>query len=822
MPATLYALLFLTLVAWPPVVLSQQPAHRWSHSFGAPGVNGSVGEILLHGDSLVVAGAFSVAGTTVAHNIAILDRSTQAWATLSPDTDVRGSAIAVDENGRIFVAGYFTTGSEAAVQRIAAWDGTRWRVLREETSGVVRALVAGQDRLYAAVSAPRAGGETAIRISEWNGTAWRDLEGDLASAGSDASLYALALDADGYLYAGGRFDHAGAVRVTSLARWDGMRWEELGAGLSSTDAFGAVVFALRWKHGRLLVGGDFTHAGGKPARNLAAWDGQGWQPLGGGMPEGPVTAIDIAPGGTVYVAGSFSGRGTLAVLRESGWEYVAMPGRRIASAIQTVDEKRVIVGSWAPVLPDGDNPSQFLFEWDGTAAAWRVLDERTNGLDGPVYALVSDGGGGFYAGGHFDFAGAKRANSVAHWNGAAWEALGEGLPGRVYALARASDGTLYAGGRFQGNGDRTFRHIARWNGSTWERLGEGMSLPTAPALEEVRALALAYGKLYVGGTFTVAGSIASPHLGQWDLEQKAWEVPPGSPDGAVATLSTDAGGRLYVGGRFQAISSEPGYRNIAMWDGAAWHQMGNGSTDPVTALAWHGTRLFASGGYAGQTVASWDGEAWIPAGDDGIGGDVRALSLMPNGQLFAGGKLSGTHDCRRGGEIEAAELAFFDGTSWCAVEEPGIGGHVVSALLAQSTDLVIGGEFTFVDQSDARGGYFYGGGIPSSNLAVLHDASHVSREDVMSGAPRTPHLSIFPNPTSGPVHLSYTVTRSGPVEILVWDMLGRLVSRQHVPVQFEGDHEFVFEHPPRTAGAYVVDVRTPTHRITRSLVILQP
>lgn len=56
---------------WGNAAVSQPVVYNWSTSFGVPGVNGEVGEALAHGDSLIVAGGFSEAGGTVAHNTAI-------------------------------------------------------------------------------------------------------------------------------------------------------------------------------------------------------------------------------------------------------------------------------------------------------------------------------------------------------------------------------------------------------------------------------------------------------------------------------------------------------------------------------------------------------------------------------------------------------------------------------------------------------------------------------------------------------------------------------------------------------------------------------
>jgi hypothetical protein len=203
------------------------------------------------------------------------------------------------------------------------------------------------------------------------------------------------------LYAGGSFTTAGGQVVNRIARWDGTSWLGLGNGVPGLGA-GAGVNALTVHDDgngpALLVGGDFTTAGGVTVRNVARWDGASWSALGTG---GPATCYSLA----------------------------------------SFDE-----GSGAVLFAGG---SSLLWLWDG--AAWSALT-----MNGQVRALqVHDDGGGpaLYAGGRFTTADGLGANQIARWDGSGWSTLGSGLDAHpvltegVRALA-SFRGRLAAGGDF--------------------------------------------------------------------------------------------------------------------------------------------------------------------------------------------------------------------------------------------------------------------------------------------------------------------------------------------------------------------------------------
>jgi hypothetical protein len=140
----------------------------------------------------------------------------------------------------------------------------------------------------------------------------------------------------------------------------------------------------------------------------------------------------------------------------------------------------------------------------------------------PVLSLAASGtnlfaGGGFFWVTNAD-GGVVQANLIARWDGSSWSSLGSGLAGEdpfssVRGMAVCSDGNLYAAGLFTSASGAPASLIARWDGRTWWPLGEGISGNGLNGAS-VSALAASGTSLFVGGSFTVAGNVASAYAAQ--------------------------------------------------------------------------------------------------------------------------------------------------------------------------------------------------------------------------------------------------------------------------------------------------------------------
>lgn len=392
-------------------------------------------------------------------------------------------------------------------------------------------LVIGNDGRAAAVPALQ------------EGDAWDDRFG--LPTVEYGAVRALARDGEN-LYAGGNFTAAGILPAANVARWDGRRWHALGEGVNG------YVYALAVYKGKLYAGGEFTQAGDVAVNSLAVWDGKRWAALGDGAGalqgayKGVVRALAVVDD-ALYIAGDFTELHGLQTFDIARWD-----GRRLSA------------------LGAG------LGNADYSGAA---MDSYGYGS---VYALAGGPDGSLYAAGDFSHGGNAQptpANSIARWDGRAWQPLGSGLEktygkGEVRALAVDGDGILYAGGQFVTAGGEAAASIAQWDGRRWRPVGSGLGTDSAYAY--VNSLAVVGDSLYAGGGMASIGGKKVAGLAVWDGRNWAG-VGDGfrdSYEGALALLP-DGNGGVWAAGAFTG-GGKIYSRNLIRWTGAAWEALGQG------------------------------------------------------------------------------------------------------------------------------------------------------------------------------------------------------------------------------------------------------
>lgn len=475
-----------------------------------------------------------------------------------------------------------------------------------------------------------------------------DVLDPLGVNGVRGTVHAVAFYDDGsgvgpQLYAGGEFDLAGTVPTTGIARWDGTRWWDLGAGVD-----GVVLALAVHDEGSgpvLFVGGDFDSAGGVPANHLARWDGSTWSAVGGGT-NGAVRALaqhtDPMYGTGLYVGGDFTNAG----------------------------------GLTAP----------YLARWQG--GAWSSL--APNPLNGPVHALLGveflpGHGTNLVAGGEFTHVGGMQVGHVARWQFGAWAPFATGVSGTVLALALYEEQQgmprLYVGGDFLGSGS----YISRWMGAYWQGPGGGMDGPVR-ALTVHRNFPGGPASLYVGGDFLTAGGLAAQRLARWDGQGWFSFVNADAPVRALAQLESASGGvegGIYAGGEFDALQATGAPSPTVPCDRIARlrfpHDVRLLGNQPrsVEAVGLHddgtsgGARMYVAtqtlSSFPTRIIARLEGKEWTSAVGD-INGPVHVMGTFDygNGPTFlVGGGFTSLDG------LSVTRLAGWDGTSWSDV---GFGG----------------------------------------------------------------------------------------------------------------------------------------------------
>ena len=299
----------------------------------------------------------------------------------------------------------------------------------------------------------------------------------------------------------------------------------------------------------------------------------------------------------------------------------------------------------------GGVPAWRLARWDGTR--W---SGPATGPDGPVITLALAAEGSVVVGGSFGQVGDLAANHIARWTGTLWEALGEGTPLPVLSVAVGPDGSVVAGGEFK----RPGRNLARWNGTAWDRIGGGVgSIVTGPP----NAGPTEAGPIEVG-------------LAQAGRQSSAGDI------SYVASLVYGADGALYAGGSFSFVGSgrhEDRAGSAARWDGAEWTTLGASIPEHALFFGRDVVALPSGGALFGGYARRRDGQKRGLVEGDAQGfryvypqvTNVQHLAVGPAGRVLVAGEWEGGEGVGwvTGGSVEplATPTAVYD----LAVESDG-------------------------------------------------------------------------------------------------------------------------------------------------------
>jgi hypothetical protein len=463
--------------------------------------------------------------------------------------------------------------------------------------------------------------------------------------------------ADGRVFVGGFFDHAGGGRRGGLAALDqGTGKAVLPTPKAELDIDGyRGVKALAVLGSKLYVGGRFARIGGRLRSGLAAVDLRSgrvtrWQP--GQL--GSVSALAVQ-GNRLYSAGqslvAFDGQ----TGRRLGW---SPDPNGDALALAATSSRLYVGGSFTGL---GGVTRRSLAAINATSGRPMEWDPGLSGVSRAVVHAMTVSGGTLYVGGDFQRVGHVARASLAAFQLAtgtltSWNP--DPVDGQVEAIA-VSDSTVYLGGSFDKVAGKPRVRLAAIDASTG-RLTDWRA--DADRFRDVLALALAGDTLYVGGEFEQLRGETREYLAAFETATGA--LRPWSPaaDAPVWTLLV-SGSTVYAGGAFDAIGGETRHA-LASLDaetGAVtdWNPSLSGKRTGVGGLALSGSTLYIGGefeavrGQARTNLAAIDTTTgavspWNPRLDGGV--DEIAIS---GSTLYVGGDFLGV-----GGSPQSAFAVF--------------------------------------------------------------------------------------------------------------------------------------------------------------------
>jgi len=595
---------------------------------------------------------------------------------------VNGSvySIAVDENGKFLIGGDFT-GVDGRVRNRLARLTADGKVDDTFNPGggpnaTVRQIVlddAGNILIGGFFN--QVNGSSSAHLARLSPQGIPDLT---FSPAVNQPVYGVALQADGRIVVGGNFNQVGSQDKNRLVRLldDGSidKTFDIGSGI-----VGSVYSVAVRPDGNVLVGGAFTSFNGLPQTNLVL-----------------IQAANLALGGEISFSQSiFSGK------ENAGNVLVQLT--RTGNINNSVTINYATSDGTASSADYAAATGQITFApgvTEGSFAVPLVNDPEVEN-DELINLILSSPTGGSVLGPRSTAMLRIENEDIVNEVGSLNTSFTAGANGPVYAIKIQDDGKTLLAGEFSGVNNVGRLRIARVNsdGSLDPTFSPGVWL-SAPGL----ALALQEDrKILVGGQFTIVNGVANAGIARLNPNGTVDNTfVPGTGAGgySVYTISVLPDGDFIVGGNFYQFNDLAAHRYLVKLfsDGTVdtSFKPAVNSTVYSTAVDDQG-RILIGGDFTeveGQPVyrvarLTADGHL-DPAFNAGTGPNstVRALSILPDGSILAGGFFNAVNS------KPVSYLAHFAANGTLDESYPGKPGSLVYSLFTDNAHILVGGSFS--------------------------------------------------------------------------------------------------------------------------------
>jgi hypothetical protein len=235
-------------------------------------VTASVQALQIIGRKLYIGGTFADGGgLTTADKLLVCDLDTGTpSATVNASDDINSSiyALTADSAGRLYAAGSFINMDQIPnANHVAMYDGTWHAMQAGAVDEITRSIASDGTNVYiGSDSVNIAGIAQADHVAKWNGSAWSALGAN--AAGTDGWLPATAfingvVTSGSNVFVTGSFQNAdGHPTADEVAGFNGFSWAPMGSDGAGNGPLPGAGNAVSVFGGQVVVGGNFTTAGG--------------------------------------------------------------------------------------------------------------------------------------------------------------------------------------------------------------------------------------------------------------------------------------------------------------------------------------------------------------------------------------------------------------------------------------------------------------------------------------------------------------------------------------------------------------------------------
>ncbi len=313
------------------------------------------------------------------------------------------------------------------------------------------------------------------------------------------------------MYIGGDFQQINNLKTKGIVKYDGVKFDTLGAGL---DPQWAGLFTtsqpkkLIMFQNKLYVTGNFERAGKYYTPNLARWNGTSWDStdfkLRNSGSVGTAWHMDVY-NNELYVAGGFDSIGGIkcnnfAKFDGVSWHDIGYPYNTCVTAIANYNGKLYMSGE----VSSGSSCANLAY-YDGIS--WHPWAGVYGNVNKGVFGMkVIDSM--LYVYGRFYSIGGTNCMGLAAWNGTKWFGFGKGVgvDGTIWNVSKFN-GEIYVNGIFDSINDLSssnglfnfYTDLAKFDGTKWCTFMEPFNNTVSFTTEYNN-------ELYMGGAYLEIGS----------------------------------------------------------------------------------------------------------------------------------------------------------------------------------------------------------------------------------------------------------------------------------------------------------------------------
>jgi uncharacterized delta-60 repeat protein len=488
------------------------------------GFNNGVNSIAIDNNGkLVVSGWFTLFDGVIANRIVRLNASGTRDSSFASNITGIGdqiSSLAIDINNKVIAGGYFVFNSGANLYSVVRFntDGsfdTNFTNYDIGLLGINSIVVDSGNQILLGMHT----GTPSTFISKLNSDGTVDTSFGPAHNGLNDDVKSLAIDSNGKIIVGGAFTAFGGILAKYIARINSDNTLDTSFSPVGTSLNGIVNAIALASDGKIVVGGEFNDYNGTALTSIARLSTTGtldtsFALTGTGL-DNTVNTLAMDSNGKIIVGGLFS-------------SYDGTPTSGIIR-----------------INPDGTHDSSFNF--------------GGSGFVGQVNSLALDPNGKIVCGGVFNSYNGVPRGSIARLNSdgsldTSFVPSGTAFDDEVDAVAIDSNGKIVVGGLFTSYNSIPANYIARLNSdgtldSSFSPSGIGFNSSVTTLVVEDN------GKIVVGGQFSAYDNVT--RVGMVRLNSDGTLDSSFEPDDNVAgfdepvnVLAIDGIGRILVGGHF--------------------------------------------------------------------------------------------------------------------------------------------------------------------------------------------------------------------------------------------------------------------------------